>query len=74
MRSHYLQPLFAPKSVVMFCASDRSDSVGEIVFRNLPEGGIGDPERESCICGESIHLSEPTASLHPLRRFEDRNH
>ena len=41
MRPHYLQPLFAPKSVVMFGASDRSDSVGEIVFRNLLEGEFG---------------------------------
>jgi len=41
MRPHYLQPLFAPRSVVMFGASDRSDSVGEIVFRNLLEGGFG---------------------------------
>ena len=40
MRPHYLKALFAPKSVVMFGASDRSDSVGEIVFRNLVEGGF----------------------------------
>ncbi|MEA2023256.1 MAG: bifunctional acetate--CoA ligase family protein/GNAT family N-acetyltransferase [Actinomycetota bacterium] len=41
MRPHYLTSLFAPKSVVMFGASDRADSVGEIVFRNLIEGGFG---------------------------------
>lgn len=40
MRPHYLKTLFAPKSVVMFGASDRVDSVGEIVFRNLLEGGF----------------------------------
>ena len=41
MRPHYLKALFAPNSVAMFGASDRSDSVGEIVFRNLLEGGFG---------------------------------
>ncbi|MCL1692755.1 MAG: bifunctional acetate--CoA ligase family protein/GNAT family N-acetyltransferase [Actinomycetia bacterium] len=40
MRPHYLTALFSPKSVVMFGASDRIDSVGEIVFRNLLEGGF----------------------------------
>ena len=40
MRPHYLKTLFAPTSVVMFGASDRVDSVGEIVFRNLLEGGF----------------------------------
>jgi acetyltransferase len=40
MRQHYLTALFAPKSVAMFGASDRADSVGEIVFRNLLEGGF----------------------------------
>ncbi|MEA2009723.1 MAG: bifunctional acetate--CoA ligase family protein/GNAT family N-acetyltransferase [Actinomycetota bacterium] len=40
MRPHYLKALFAPSSVVMFGASDRADSVGEIVFRNLLEGGF----------------------------------
>ncbi|MEA3511011.1 MAG: bifunctional acetate--CoA ligase family protein/GNAT family N-acetyltransferase [Actinomycetota bacterium] len=40
MRPHYLKALFAPTSVVMFGASDRADSVGEIVFRNLLDGGF----------------------------------
>lgn len=40
MRPHYLTALFSPKSVAMFGASDRADSVGEIVFRNLLEGGF----------------------------------
>src|SRR5674476_730353 len=37
MGKHYLSSLFAPKSVAVFGASDRPDSVGQIVFRNLLE-------------------------------------
>ncbi|MCJ7780218.1 MAG: CoA-binding protein, partial [Acidimicrobiia bacterium] len=40
MRSHYLKALFAPKSIVMFGASDRADSVGKVVFENLLSGGF----------------------------------
>jgi acetyltransferase len=35
MGKHYLNPLFAPKSVAVFGASDRVDSVGQIVFKNM---------------------------------------
>ncbi|MCU7920152.1 MAG: bifunctional acetate--CoA ligase family protein/GNAT family N-acetyltransferase [Candidatus Thiodiazotropha sp. (ex Epidulcina cf. delphinae)] len=35
MQSHYLTPLFSPKSIAMFGASDRKNAVGEVVFRNL---------------------------------------
>jgi len=35
MGKHYLNPLFAPKSVAVFGASDRPDSVGQIVFQNM---------------------------------------
>lgn len=38
MRPHYLNPLFAPRSIAMFGASDRADSVGQIVFDNLLKG------------------------------------
>ncbi len=40
MRPHYLNSLFAPKSVAMFGASDRTDSVGQIVYSNLLNGGF----------------------------------
>ncbi|MBI1194919.1 MAG: GNAT family N-acetyltransferase [Gammaproteobacteria bacterium] len=39
MGKHYLNTLFAPKSVAVFGASDRPDSVGQIVFQNMLEGG-----------------------------------
>ncbi|MES9832770.1 MAG: bifunctional acetate--CoA ligase family protein/GNAT family N-acetyltransferase [Candidatus Thiodiazotropha sp. DIVDIV] len=39
MQSHYLTPLFSPKSVAMFGASERENSVGEVVFRNLISSG-----------------------------------
>ena len=40
MSQHYLNPLFAPKSVAVFGASDRVDSVGQIVFQNMLESGF----------------------------------
>ncbi|MEN8041683.1 MAG: CoA-binding protein, partial [Actinomycetota bacterium] len=52
MRTHYLHALFAPKSVAMFGASDRADSVGQIVFANLLGGDFNgeiypiNPKRE----------------------------
>ena len=40
MGKHYLNTLFAPKSVAVFGASDRPDSVGQIVFQNMLESGF----------------------------------
>ena len=40
MGKHYLSTLFAPKSVAVFGASDRTDSVGQIVFKNMLESGF----------------------------------
>lgn len=43
MSQHYLNVLFAPKSVAVFGASDRTDSVGGVVFQNLLTGGFSGP-------------------------------
>jgi acetyltransferase len=40
MGQHHLKPLFAPKSVAVFGASDRVDSVGQIVFHNMLQSGF----------------------------------
>ncbi len=40
MSQHYLSPLFSPRSVAVFGASDSPDSVGGLTFRNLLEGGF----------------------------------
>ncbi len=40
MSQHYLTPLFSPKSVAVFGASDRIDSVGQIVFKNMLDSGF----------------------------------
>ncbi len=40
MGQHYLKSLFAPKSVAVFGASDRVNSVGQIVFQNMLESGF----------------------------------
>ncbi|HEY6094144.1 MAG TPA: bifunctional acetate--CoA ligase family protein/GNAT family N-acetyltransferase [Gallionellaceae bacterium] len=39
MSQHYLTPLFAPRSVAVFGASDRADAVGQIVFANMLASG-----------------------------------
>ncbi len=43
MAQHYLRPLFEPQSVAVFGASDRADSVGSLVFKNMLEGGFAGP-------------------------------
>ena len=40
MNTHYLTPLFTPGSIALFGASDREDSVGGIVFKNLMTSGF----------------------------------
>jgi acetyltransferase len=40
MSQHYLKPLFSPKSVAIFGASDRVDSIGNIVFQNMLQSGF----------------------------------
>ena len=40
MNTHYLAPLFTPESVALYGASDRADSVGGIVFKNLLTSGF----------------------------------
>jgi acetyltransferase len=40
MNTHYLASLFTPSSVVLFGASDREDSVGGVVFKNLLSSGF----------------------------------
>jgi len=39
MGPHYLDRLFSPDAIAVFGASDRPGSVGNIVFRNLRQGG-----------------------------------
>ncbi|MEQ1767728.1 MAG: acetate--CoA ligase family protein, partial [Methylotenera sp.] len=39
MSQHHLKPLFEPKSVAIFGASDKIDSVGQIVFQNMLQSG-----------------------------------
>jgi len=40
MGRHYLSPLFEPRSVAVFGASERPEAVGTLLFRNLREGGF----------------------------------
>ncbi len=43
MGPHYLDRLFAPKSIAAFGASERPDAVGARVFRNLIQGNFAGP-------------------------------
>ena len=62
MNTHYLAPLFTPKSVVLFGASDRPDSVGGVVFKNLLTSGFEgriygiNPKREE-VQGQKAYAS-----------------
>jgi len=40
MNTHYLASLFTPESVALYGASDKSDSVGGVVFNNLLTSGF----------------------------------
>ena len=40
MDTHYLASLFTPETVALFGASDREDSVGGVVFKNLLSSGF----------------------------------
>ncbi|HEY5603237.1 MAG TPA: bifunctional acetate--CoA ligase family protein/GNAT family N-acetyltransferase [Gammaproteobacteria bacterium] len=41
MGPHYLDRLFNPQAIAVFGASERANSVGNLVFRNLLEAGFG---------------------------------
>ncbi len=62
MNTHYLAPLFTPGSVVLFGASDRPDSVGGVVFKNLLTSGFEgriygiNPKREE-VQGQKAYAS-----------------
>jgi len=69
MSQHHLKPLFEPKSVAVFGASDRIDSVGQIVFQNMLQNGYQGalypinttrPEVQGCKAYASIaQIAEP---------------
>ena len=43
MTAHYLEPLFAPRGIALFGASNRPEAVGGIVYRNLLGAGFKGP-------------------------------
>ena len=62
MNTHYLASLFTPESVALYGASDRVDSVGGIVFKNLLSAGFNgriyaiNPRRDQ-VQGEKAYSS-----------------
>jgi acetyltransferase len=69
MGQHHLKPLFSPKSVAIFGASDSTDSVGKIVFQNMLQSGFqgelypinpNHSEVQGCMAYSSIsHITGP---------------
>jgi acetyltransferase len=43
MYAHYLTPMFKPKSIAVFGASSRAQSVGGVTFGNILQGGFEGP-------------------------------
>ena len=64
MGKHYLNKLFEPKSVAVFGASDRSGSVGSLVFKNMLEGGFR---------GEVYPINPKHSKVHDHRAYADLN-
>ena len=62
LEQHYLTTLFEPKSVAVIGASERENSVGNVIFRNILESGYKgrlyaiNPKHES-ILGVATHQS-----------------
>jgi acetyltransferase len=63
MGQHYLSTLFSPQSVAVIGASDRSDSVGGIVFKNMLEGGYKGILYAINPCHETVQGQRAFASI-----------
>src|SRR5574340_13024 len=71
MPQHYLHPLFNARSVAVFGASKRDDSVGGTLFRNLRNAGYSgevypvNPKHET-VLGERCYAYAPLRSVRAL--------
>ena len=63
---HYLKPLFEPESVAVFGASDRENSVGQVLFRNLLQTGFGGRLFPINPKHETVQGKETFKSLHDV--------
>ena len=67
MSQHYLNPLFKPKSIAVFGASDRAGSVGAVVFENLRTSGFQgtlypiNPKRDEVQGVKALHALDEIA-------------
>ncbi len=66
MQLHYLDTLFSPKSIVMFGASEQQDTVGQVVFKNLLEGGFSGPIYPINPKYETVQGQPAFADLHAI--------
>ncbi|GBG12722.1 acetyltransferase [Novimethylophilus kurashikiensis] len=71
MTQHYLKVLFAPKSVAVFGASDRLDSVGGVVYENLRTGGFAGPVFAINPKRETVQGQKAYASLEDVGQSVD---
>ena len=66
LEEHYLKPLFEPESIAVFGASDRVDSVGQVLFNNLIQTGFGGRLFPINPKHESVQGQETFKSLHDV--------
>jgi acetyltransferase len=71
MNTHYLASLFTPRSVALFGASDRHNSVGGIVLRNLLTSGYGGRVYPINPMRDSVQGEKAWASLDDLHEPVD---
>ncbi len=62
MNTHYLSPLFSPRSVAVIGASDRPQSVGGVIFKNMLESGYQ---------GKLFAINPGHASIQGQRAYPD---
>ena len=67
MSLHYLHPLFSPRSVAVFGASDREESVAGVIYRNLAKSGFnGKVYPVNSAVGEVIGVGANVTNTSPV--------
>jgi len=71
MRPHYLNSLFRPSSIVVFGANEQVDSVGQVVFKNILEGGFQGPVYAINIEGKAVQGEKVYSSIASINKQID---
>ena len=70
LEQHYLTALFEPKSVAVIGASDRENSVGNVIFKNILSSGYKGSSTPSTPSTIPFKVSNPLNQLKRLARVE----